>query len=209
MRLRAIRVWCVVATAVAGTLATVATPAAALGANLLADPGFESAGSGWTPDSWGTNDAALDLVPDAHSGATAARVTITDYTDGDAKWLPDPVAVTPGTTYIYDDWYRAGAATELWAQFATSTGALSYVHLAGVAAAPVWTATERRGRGARVGGLGAGVPRPRRRGHAARRRRGTDRGHPLCACDGERRTERLLRRRLSAIGSRRPGRLDG
>ena len=141
MRLRAVRVWCVVATAVAGAMATVATPAAALRANLLADPGFETAGSGWTPDSWGTNDAALDLVPDAHSGAAAARVTITSYADGDAKWLPDPVAVTPDTTYTYDDWYRASAATELWAQFATSTGALSYLHLAGVAAATTWTAT--------------------------------------------------------------------
>jgi peptidoglycan/xylan/chitin deacetylase (PgdA/CDA1 family) len=141
MRLRGLRIGCAVATVVGAAVVAISAPAAALDANLVADPGFEAAAAGWTPDSWGSNDAALDLVPDAHSGTTAARVTITNYTDGDAKWLPDPVAVTPGGDYAFSDWYEASTPTELWAQFATSSGALSYVHLAGVAPAATWTPT--------------------------------------------------------------------
>src|ERR1700754_2371897 len=96
------------------TLATLATalfgigpvaPAGADAAPLVANGGFEAGTSAWTADNWGTNTAALSLVPDAHSGVTAARASITSYTDGDAKWIPAPANVTPGATYTYRDWY--------------------------------------------------------------------------------------------------------
>lgn len=127
---------CALAALVLGAIPRSATAATA---NLLTNPGFEAGATGWTPDSWGSNDATLDLVPTAHDGATAARVTITSYTDGDAKWLPDPVSVSPDTDYSYSDWYEADTTTELWAQFATADGTLSYFHLASVAPAATWT----------------------------------------------------------------------
>lgn len=140
VRRAALAVACALAALTLGTLPGPAS-AAATSSNLLANPGFESGTTGWTPDSWGGNDATLDLVQTAHSGATAARVTITSYTDGDAKWLPDAVAVSPGTDYSYTDWYESNATTELWAQFATADGTLSYLHLGSAApAATTWAA---------------------------------------------------------------------
>jgi peptidoglycan/xylan/chitin deacetylase (PgdA/CDA1 family) len=108
-------------------------------AGLLANGGFEAGTAGWTADSWGSNTAALSLVPDAHSGATAARATITSYTDGDAKWIPDPATVTSGASYTYRDWYELDTTTHLWARFTGTDGSVQYLHLAALAPAASWT----------------------------------------------------------------------
>lgn len=102
-------------------------------ANLIGNAGFEetvtgdpATPAGWYTDSWGSNNAALSYVTDAHAGGKAVRTDISNYQDGDAKWLFNPLAVAGGDSYDYSDWYKANASTNLWAQFVMQDGTRQY-----------------------------------------------------------------------------------
>ncbi|MGW0969516.1 galactose oxidase-like domain-containing protein [Streptomyces sp. NPDC002516] len=74
----------------AGLLLVSPQPASA--ANLVTNPGFETAGtdgmpSCWEKSGWGDNDFAFATVSDAHSGTKAMKVTLTRRVDGDRKAL--------------------------------------------------------------------------------------------------------------------------
>ncbi|MEV6016848.1 MULTISPECIES: galactose oxidase early set domain-containing protein [unclassified Streptomyces] len=74
----------------AGLLLVAPQPASA--ANLVTNPGFETAGtdgmpSCWEKSGWGDNDFAFATVSDAHSGTKAMKVTLTRRADGDRKAL--------------------------------------------------------------------------------------------------------------------------
>ena len=60
-------------------------------------------------------------------------------TSGDAKWVFDPVAATPGDTYTYSDYYQSSIDTELDAQYTDSSGNISYAYLKYVPASPSWS----------------------------------------------------------------------
>jgi peptidoglycan/xylan/chitin deacetylase (PgdA/CDA1 family) len=93
----------------------------------------------WTHNSWGTNTTTFSYVNgDAQDGSKSVKVETTAYTDGDAKWFASPVAVTPGTGYSYNAYYKANVATTLVAAF-TVNGAQSYVDLPVAPAAANWT----------------------------------------------------------------------
>ncbi len=47
----------------------------------------------------------------AHGGNYSLKVEIATYTNGDAKWLHAPVAVTGGKYYKFSDWYKSDADT--------------------------------------------------------------------------------------------------
>ena len=69
-----------------GLLLTAPQPASA--ANLVKNPGFETAGGDdmpycWKKSGWGDNDFAFETVADAHSGSKAMKVTLTRRTEGD------------------------------------------------------------------------------------------------------------------------------
>lgn len=126
----------------AATVPTPPTPPAA-GANLIANPSFETA-SGTTPDGWqtggwGTNNATFSYDQTGHTGSRSATVKITSYTDGDAKWFANPVAVTAGQTYTYSDSYIGSAATRVVAAYTDTNGTTSYAELAQAPAAAAWT----------------------------------------------------------------------
>jgi len=111
--------------------------------NLIPNAGFESSTAGqpdnWTPESWGSNSASFQYLATGHSGSHAAQTTVTNYSDGDAKWMFDPVSVSAGQQYTYTDWYRASAATNVWAQYTAASGDLSYGWLGGVAPSTTWS----------------------------------------------------------------------
>ncbi|MFI5683728.1 galactose oxidase-like domain-containing protein [Streptomyces sp. NPDC051636] len=98
----------------AGLLLT--SPQSAEAANLVKNPGFETASTGdmpycWEKAGWGDNDFAYETTSDAHSGAKAMRVTLTRRVSGDRKAMLTestdcaPV-VSAGKQYDLGLWYK-------------------------------------------------------------------------------------------------------
>ncbi|HZF92010.1 galactose oxidase-like domain-containing protein [Streptomyces sp.] len=97
-----------------GLLLTTPQPASA--ANLIKNPGFETAGTGdlpycWQKSGWGDNDFTFTTTADAHSGGKAMKVELTRRADGDRKALITESAdcapvVAAGKQYDLSLWYR-------------------------------------------------------------------------------------------------------
>ncbi|MGY1594280.1 polysaccharide deacetylase family protein [Geodermatophilus sp. SYSU D00708] len=99
-------------------------PPAPVGVNALNNPSLEtddpSTGfpSCWQPSHWGKNNHAWTTVSPGHTGNTAKRLEITEYTDGDAKLLPTldihscAPTVEPGKVYQISVWYQSTGRTQ-------------------------------------------------------------------------------------------------
>lgn len=113
-------------------------------ANLIANPSLETstinAGQpdNWTTDSWGSNNATFNYLSSGHTGSHAVETTVSNYADGDAKWIFNTVSVTAGSQYTYSDWYEASVNTNVWAQYRHTDGTLSYQWLGSVGASSSW-----------------------------------------------------------------------
>lgn len=93
-----------------------AAPQPAQAANLVTDPGFETAGTDgmpycWEKSGWGDNDFTFETTSDAHSGAKAMKVTLTRRVDGDRKAMilessDCAPTVTVGKQYDLGLWYK-------------------------------------------------------------------------------------------------------
>ena len=98
--------------------------------NLINNPSVETIvankPANWFSNNWGTNTAEFTMVTPGNSGNTALRTVVTEYTNGDAKWYPEPVDVTPNETYIFSEHYRSNAPTNIVIQFTNTDGAHSY-----------------------------------------------------------------------------------
>lgn len=111
--------------------------------NLIANPSFASAiGNSpldWNQGSWGTNSAQFTYNTNlGRDNTTSATVSISSYTSGDAKWYANPVAVTPGANYTYNDWYESTTTTQVVAAFIDASGNYTYETLADAAPAATW-----------------------------------------------------------------------
>jgi peptidoglycan/xylan/chitin deacetylase (PgdA/CDA1 family) len=111
--------------------------------NLIANADFELTNGaqpiGWTNNSWGTNTSVFTYDATGRSGKSA-KVAISKYTDGDAKWSATPVGVSAGKTYTYSDYYKSGVTTRVVLAF-TSGSATVYQELATApASATAWSA---------------------------------------------------------------------
>jgi peptidoglycan/xylan/chitin deacetylase (PgdA/CDA1 family) len=100
--------------------------------NPIANPSLETAGTATTPASWisnkwGTNTANFEYITnDGHAGTKSAKVTVTNYTDGDAKWYPQPFALTVGNQYRYTAWYKSSTRVQAVVMFTKADGSVSY-----------------------------------------------------------------------------------
>lgn len=100
--------------------------------NLIANPGLETGSSypsGWSRVYWGSPAPAFSYPVTGRSGKAAAISYSKDST-GDARWQHAAVAVEPGATYTYTDWYASNATTEINIEYQTSRGAKSYAWVA-------------------------------------------------------------------------------
>ncbi|GAA2286707.1 hypothetical protein GCM10010234_27780 [Streptomyces hawaiiensis] len=98
----------------AGLLLT--APQSASAANLIKNPGFETAGTDgmpycWEKSGWGDNDFTFTTTSEAHTGSKAMKVELTRRVDGDRKALITESAacapvVTPGKQYDLGLWYK-------------------------------------------------------------------------------------------------------
>jgi peptidoglycan/xylan/chitin deacetylase (PgdA/CDA1 family) len=112
--------------------------------NTIVNAGVESSTitanqpDNWTRDSWGSNTATFNYLNSGHTGNHAVQTTLSNYSDGDAKWMFAPVGVKSGDQYTYSDWYQASVTTHLWAQYRHIDGTFSYQWLGSVGASPAW-----------------------------------------------------------------------
>ncbi len=114
-------------------------PTSTPGANLIRNPSFESGSSSpinWSQGGFGNNTTIFTYPAMAHTGGKGAKVEMTSYRDGDAKWYFDEVPVTAGQTYTYSDFYRSTIDTELTVQYTLSSGGFQYQYLSTVVASP-------------------------------------------------------------------------
>lgn len=112
--------------------------------NLVANPSFETANAtnpaSWLTNSWGTNNTVFSYDTTGRTGTKSAKVTMTSFSSGDAKWFAEPVIVTPGKTYEYKDYYKSSVSTRVVAGFITPTGTYSYQELpAAAASSDAWS----------------------------------------------------------------------
>ncbi|MEV0223643.1 galactose oxidase early set domain-containing protein [Streptomyces sp. NPDC050704] len=94
-----------------------AAPQPASAANLVKNPGFETAGTAdmpycWEKSGWGDNDFTFSTVAGAHSGAKAMKVELTRRAEGDRKALITESAecapvVSVGKQYDLGLWYKS------------------------------------------------------------------------------------------------------
>jgi peptidoglycan/xylan/chitin deacetylase (PgdA/CDA1 family) len=100
----------------------------------------DTAPAGWQTDNWGTNTASFTYATNnGHTGNDSAKVQITKYTSGDAKWYFTPVAVQPNMQYTFSDYYESTIATSLVVRFDDGSGNYTYVEPTDPASASAWT----------------------------------------------------------------------
>ena len=116
--------------------------------NLIANPSMEELGddslpSGWYQEAWGENTPIFSIgSDDAADGDRYGVVEMTSWVSGDAKWIHEPVAVSPETEYTVSNRYRANAPSQVVLRFTDAAGADSYLWLGSLPAVDVWTQTE-------------------------------------------------------------------
>ena len=120
--------------AVAGPVA----PPAAPGVNAIQNPSMETfnAATGlpqcYLAGGYGANTAAWAVTTDAHTGTNATRLTVSNYSSGDAKLVPSldlgqcAPTVTPGKTYTLGEWYKSTAVTQFALYYRTANGLWQY-----------------------------------------------------------------------------------
>jgi len=112
--------------------------------NLVVNPSAETATNnvptGWVANGWGTNTKTQTYETSGQDGTRSLKTTISAYTDGDAKWYFNPVAVTPGSAYVFSDYYKSNVDTEVDAMVTMADGTVQYYYMGTVAASPTsWT----------------------------------------------------------------------
>jgi len=104
--------------------------------NLVPNPSVEIAdASGTNPQSWsrgrwGTNTAVFTYPSPGIDGARAAKVTLSNYVSGDAKWFFNRVTPTAGKTYSFSNAYRSTVTSYVTAELTHSNGSKTYMDLA-------------------------------------------------------------------------------
>src|SRR3954465_7224485 len=128
-------------------LAIPATASAAVGDEMLSNPGAENGSLGWDQNWWAnyanTPAPAFTVSSDAHSGTHSLRVAwsgrIGGQYDGDAKWAQGPFNVVGGHYYSYSDWYKSAGNTELTVDVIFSDGTAKWNTLdIGIAPSSTW-----------------------------------------------------------------------
>lgn len=97
--------------------------------NLVPNGNFEQGTvddpTGWQFDFWGTLSGAYDYPVQGGDGSKAARISVDTYSNGDAKWIFDALALAPGS-YTYSDEYNASVTTYIDVQLHNADGTYTY-----------------------------------------------------------------------------------
>ena len=85
----------------------------------------------WQQGSWGNNNVNFEYITnDAHQGSKSAKVTVSNYVDGDAKWYFTPTNnLTAGSAYEFSAWYKTNAQPQVVAMYYDNLGLERYFGL--------------------------------------------------------------------------------
>jgi hypothetical protein len=89
---------------------------------------------GWNTGAWGTNLSTFTYLTTGRSGSRSVAVTVSGYVNGDAKWFFDSQPVSPGTRYLFSDYYTATVQSYITARITMADGTFTYVDLGHVPA---------------------------------------------------------------------------
>lgn len=68
--------------------------------------------TGWQASKWGTNTAVHQYMNEGRTGTKSAKVTVSGYVDGDAKWFFDPInSLKQGQQYRATIWYKTNTTS--------------------------------------------------------------------------------------------------
>jgi peptidoglycan/xylan/chitin deacetylase (PgdA/CDA1 family) len=116
--------------------ATVTVTAAPPPTNLIPNGNLEQGTTnnptGWSSDWWGSMKATFQYPVAGNGGGKAAKVIVTNYSSGDAKWSFDHVNDSSHTIYQFSDDYNSNAKTNVSIEFLLSNGQYDYEWLADV-----------------------------------------------------------------------------
>lgn len=88
----------------------------------------------WLTGKWGTNTATFTYPSASNDSTSAAKLAVTSYTSGDAKWYFQPVTVAANTSYTFTASYTSTAILGVVAQITSTTNTVSYLDLGTVPA---------------------------------------------------------------------------
>ncbi len=117
----------------------VATPNMILNGSLETDTNADSIPDHWIKGGWGTNNRVYTYPSVGPDGSRAAKIQITTYTDGDAKWYFENVPVVAGNIYTIEDLYRSDVQTNVTIRYTMTDGTIQYTGVANpLATSGVW-----------------------------------------------------------------------
>ncbi len=108
----------------------------------VADPGNASVPEYWSQGFWGTNNAVFTYPVLGPNGTRAAKVEITSYESGDAKWYFDDIPVAPMERYVFSGHYLANVPADVVVRYTLQDGAYRYAYLGTSVISPEWTGYE-------------------------------------------------------------------
>jgi peptidoglycan/xylan/chitin deacetylase (PgdA/CDA1 family) len=115
--------------------------------NLIQNPSLEDSNAnnpiGWQTGNWGTNTAIFTYPVAGYNSSSAAKVQLTQYTDGDAKWYFNDVPVLPNQGYKFSDTYQSNVQSNLTARFTLSDNTYQYVDIGNLESSISWTGVEK------------------------------------------------------------------
>jgi peptidoglycan/xylan/chitin deacetylase (PgdA/CDA1 family) len=116
--------------------------------NLIANASVETVDSvdptkpeNWFKGGWGTNTTSYTYPSNGNHLNRGAKIDISSYTDGDAKWFFNDVPVVAGETYTFKSEYKSNVPTVLTARFGYPDNSVQYRDIANLASTTVWTNT--------------------------------------------------------------------
>lgn len=92
----------------------------------------------WNSGYWGNLTPIFTYPVQGRSGR-GAKVQVTQYTDGDAKWVFDPITSSAGRTYTYSIDYTSDVATNISIEYHMTNGTYTYGWLGDPVASNGWT----------------------------------------------------------------------
>ncbi len=107
---------------------------------------------GWWKDHWGISGSNIifSYLNEGHTGSRSVKVEVSGeelhphsgrFPEGDAKWLFEPVQLTPGD-YVYTNWYRSNVNTYVTLAITNTAGKIEYYDLPEAPASSEWAKYE-------------------------------------------------------------------
>ena len=100
--------------------------------NYVPNPSLENSTSSplsplsWQTGSWGTNTPQYEYVSEGHTGNRSVKLTMTNYQDGDAKWLFEPQQLERGKDYKFSAWYKTNTIPHVVVRYIKDDGTERY-----------------------------------------------------------------------------------